>query len=92
MSSCLLRTVSVHQLSLLAAHRACTDAARSLQSIYMVSSHLPFSWGLAAAASLMHWTFPGTMGSSVLPEVLFSLHQLNKRQNPLGLCEGLRAD
>lgn len=38
------------------------------------------------------WTLPGTMGSSVLPEVSFSLHQLNKRQNPLLLCEGLKSD
>lgn len=29
------------------------------------------------------WTFPSTMRSCVLPEVLFSLYQLNKRQKPL---------
>ena len=43
--------------AVLAAHCACMDTARSLESIYMVPSHLAFSWGLAAAAaSLIHWS------------------------------------
>lgn len=40
----------------LVAHCACMDTARTLESIYMVPSHLAFSWGLAAAAaSLILW-------------------------------------
>lgn len=55
--TCTVCTPVVVTGAVLAAHRACMDTACSLESSYMVPSHLAFSWGLAAAAaSLIHWS------------------------------------